>query len=45
MIYLKLGFGAPWAAQGKDSEECRDDMIFSVAADENLGADPPTGSL
>ena len=44
MKYLNEGDGDPWAAQDKDWAEDNEVRIFSVAADENFGADPPMGS-
>ena len=36
--------GEAWALQARANAEAESAKIFSVASEENLGADPPTGS-
>ena len=42
--HLNVGIGEAWALQARANAESESAKIFSVASEENLGADPPTGS-
>ena len=42
--HLNVGIGEAWALQARASADAESAKIFSVASEENLGADPPTGS-